>query len=137
MSKEVLEIECSHCKENNDINLSEEVKCKSCGESLTTKKYAKKKIISASTALAVGLGGGLYIDEKFETDRYPIKTEYNIIQSCLSNDNRALSESNYKKKIDICICAQEKTMSDITYSEFKNNQVAFIKIFSENVKKCD
>lgn len=136
MSKEVLEVQCPHCKEQNNINLSKEIKCKSCEKSLTTKKYTKKALISSTTALLIGIGGGIYLDEKFETDRYPLKAEYNIVQSCVSQDSRTLSRKDYLEKIDICICAQEKTIKDISYGDFKDSRVLFLNKFESNVLKC-
>ena len=136
MSKEKLEIKSPHCKEDNSINLSKEIRCKNCDKSLLIKKYAKRALIPSSIILVTGLCGGVYIDEKLETDRYPLKAEYNIVQSCISQDSRALSRKDYLEKIDICICAHEETIENISYSDFKENKSKFLNIFEVNVRKC-
>ena len=132
MSKNILEIDCPHCLEENKINLSSEIKCKNCNESLIGEKY-KKPIISVMTAIILGIGGGIYLDEKFETDRYPINIEYNIIHSCLSSYEEPLNERYYKNKKRTCVCALGKTENEIDFEEYENK---FLDIFEDKAKEC-
>ena len=131
-----LEIECPHCFKDNSINLSSEIKCKKCKKPLIGEKY-KKPIMSAMTAILLGVGGGIYLDEKFETDRYPIATEYNIIDSCLSSyDEEPLDRKHYKKKKQICICALKETESEIDFDEYIKHENKFLDIFEKKALSC-
>ena len=131
----ILEIDCPHCYEENKINLSSAIKCKHCSKPLIGEKYSKP-IISAMTAIILGIGGGIFLDETFETDRYPIYTEYNIINSCLTNDEEPLKEEYYKQKRDICICALRKTENELDYSDYKKDKNNFLNIFEKEAKEC-
>jgi hypothetical protein len=134
-SNNILEIECPHCSEDNSINLSSTIKCKHCNEPLIGEKYTKP-IISVMTAIILGIGGGVYLDEKFETNRYPINTEYNIIYSCLSSYEEPLSERYYKNKKQICSCALRKTENKIDFDEYKKDENKFLDIFEKKAKEC-
>jgi ribosomal protein S27E len=117
----ILEVECPKCFEENIINLSSTIKCKHCNEPLIGKKYSKP-LISTMTAIIIGAGGGIFLDKKFETDRYPIHIEYNIIDSCLSSHEEPLYRKHYIKKRDICICSLRKTENELDYDDFKKDK---------------
>lgn len=131
----VLEVACPKCYEENQINLATTIKCKHCDEPLIGEKYSKP-IISVMSAIILGIGGGIILDETFETDRYPIKTEYNIIDSCLSYYEEPLKREDYKHKKDICICALKKTENEIDYSDVKKNNKEFLHTFENEAKEC-
>lgn len=130
-----LEIDCPHCYEKNKINLSSEIKCKHCDKPLVGEKYTKP-IMSALTAILLGLGGGFYLDDKFEADRYPISIEYDLINSCVSFYEKPLKEKDYRKKQNVCICTLKYTQEEIDYSEYKESENKFFDIFEEKVKEC-
>ena len=131
----ILEIDCPHCFEENKINLSSAIKCKHCDKPLIGEKYSKP-IISVMTAIILGIGGGIILDEKFETDRYPIIIEYSIIDSCLSSNKTPLRRGYYKNKRNICICALKKTESKLDYDDFKEDENNFLDIFENKARKC-
>jgi hypothetical protein len=130
-----LEIACPYCDEENKINLSSAIKCKHCNEPLINEKYSKP-IISVMTAVILGIGGGFFLDETFETDRYPVNVEYNIIDSCLSSYEEPLKRGYYKQKRNICICALKKTEQKIDYDDYKKDRNRFLDIFEEEANKC-
>ena len=131
----ILEIDCPHCYEENKINLSSAIKCKHCNEPLIGEKYSKP-IISVMTAMILGISGGIFLDETFETDRYPINIEYNIIDSCLSNYEEPLKRGYYKQKRNICICALKKTENELDYGDYKKDKNNFLNIFEKEAKEC-
>ena len=135
MSKNILEIDSPHCFEENKINLSSEIKCKYCNEPLIGEKYTKP-IISVMTAIILGIGGGIYLDGKFEIDRYSINTEYNIIHNCLSSYDEPLNERYYRIKKERCICALKKTENEIDFDEYDKNENKFLDIFEDKIKEC-
>ena len=133
--KSKIKIECPHCAEENTINLSSEIKCKHCDESLIGEKY-RKPLISAFTAILLGIGGGVALDEYLETDRYPISVEYKIMDNCISSYDKPLAKNIYGKKTDICLCALYKTEKKYNYSEYRENEYKFLNIFEEKAKEC-
>jgi hypothetical protein len=88
------------------------------------------------TAVILGIGGGIFLDETFETDRYPVNVEYNIIDSCLSSYEEPLKRGYYKQKRNICICALKKTEQKIDYDDYKKDRNRFLDIFEEEANKC-
>ena len=136
--KKDIEITCGSCSKDNTIKLSNELKCKHCEEEITGKKYIKKPWILIPTTIAVlsGVAGGVYIDEKIETDRYPMSIEHSLIENCISSYEKPLNRSNIRKKKEVCICALEDTINDISYSEYKDSKSLFIRVFENKSREC-
>lgn len=101
----------------------------------------KNKVASILMTLTVGGVSGHYIDDVIEkynlqTERYPISTEYMIIEKCISNYDEPISKKIYGNKREICICALEKTELEYEYELFRNDNNKFLKLFEINVKNC-
>lgn len=111
------------------INLSENLKCKNCQKPLTNSKYIKPLIKGTSiftTAILIGIGSGIGLDEFFEKNRYPISVEYSIIERSLSGDPSPISRRWFKSKKEACFDALEKTQKKISYKEYKDNPLKFM-----------
>lgn len=136
--KKDIEIICGSCSKENTVKLSNELKCKHCEDKITGKKYIRKPWILIPTTIVVlsGVAGGVYIDEKFETDRYPMSIEHSLIENCISSYEKPLDRSNIRKKKEVCICALEDTISDVSYSEYKDSKSLFIRVFGNKAKGC-
>jgi transcriptional regulator with GAF, ATPase, and Fis domain len=80
---------------------------------LTGEKYSKS-IGSMMIAIVLGTVGGVFLDKQFETNRYPINIEYNIINNCLSAYEKPLRREYYEKKRKVCICALKETEGNQT-----------------------
>ena len=133
-----IHINCPNCEKENIIKLSNDIKCKECGESLITEKVYKTKIkplIGASTAIIIGLGSGLYIDNYYIHSRYPLDVEYKIVRQCAAYE-MPYSRYYIKKGTNTCICALNKTESKIDYDEYKKNYNEFLNEFEKNINKC-
>lgn len=102
----------------------------------------KKKIATLLMVLTTGGVSGHYIDDIMEkynlqTNRYPMNVEYKIIRDCISNDNKPISESLYRDKTEICICAMEKTEIEYPYELFReDNGYEFLDKFEVNTRDC-
>lgn len=102
----------------------------------------KKKVASILMALGVGGISGHYVDDLVEkynlqTNRYPMKIEYKIIEKCISNYNEPLSERVYGNKSNICICALEKTELEYPYELFREDKgYEFLNKFEVNARDC-
>jgi hypothetical protein len=130
-----MQIECPKCFKENDLD-GAPVTCTHCKEDISNYKF-KSPILSATTALVLGVGG-FYAADKYvlPDDRYPLAVEYSIIDSCLSNDRRPIAYQIYDRKRNICICTLEETLKDVSYRNYRKDQANFITQFERNVRKC-
>ena len=63
--------------------------------------------------------------------------EYELINACSSGQIYALSSKSAKEKTSLCVCALEKTVNDISYSDIKGNEQQFVTRFKANIAACD
>ena len=134
-----LEIICPNCDEENTIKLSSEIKCKKCEEDLTKSKYSKfkKTIIGAMTAIMIGTPAAYQIGKHMHSeDRYPVATEYSIVNSCISQYRKPLRRAYIQQKKAICTCALSNTMKSIDYEDYKMDKEKFIDIFEQKAAQC-
>ncbi len=112
----------------------------------------KQKITSLIMALTLGGVAGHHIDdivekyniqtdditEKYDlqVNRYPIETEYEIINNCISNDEKPIAREIYLEKKEVCICALEKTELDYSYYEYYTNYNTFLDKFELKANEC-
>ena len=134
-----MHIECPSCQLENKIEYAENISCSACKESFSghTYKRFKKPLISATTALIIGIYGTYKIDDTyFDEQRYPVNIEYELIDNCVNSSSRVLRNSQYITKKEVCSCALEQTMIKINYSELKKNESNFLTRFKNNIRKC-
>lgn len=113
--------------------------CGGCQKSFsghTYKKY-KKPFLSATTALIVGLFGGYQADQWLtDNARYPLETEYALLDSCINGADSVANRFQRAKKQEVCMCALENTMSEISYSQLHENTSNFSSRFRAYVQQC-
>lgn len=90
-----------------------------------TKLVKQNKILVAT--LATGAVVGAYIDDSFEKNRYPVRLEYQIISECVG-------QSYSSRNVNPCICALEKTMSEISYED--RTSKPFSRTFEYYLRRC-
>ena len=96
----------------------------------------KLPLMTAMSALVMGAYGFHKIEhDYFDEVRYPIRVEYAIIDSCIYSDRTTLSTSQFRNKKQICLCAYEKTVAEVSYSELDDNN-AFFDTFTKNTNTC-
>jgi len=100
----ILNIDCPHCYEENNIDVSSITKCKKCEKPLLAAKTSNL-VVSSIVAAFIGTGAiaGVVLDDSAEIYRLPLKVQYKMIQTCLD----IFSENRYydKEIRDTCICA--------------------------------
>lgn len=136
--KKDIEITCGNCSKDNTIKLSNELNCKHCEDEITGKKYIKKPWILIPTTIAVlsGVAGGVYIDEKIETDRYPMSIEHSLLENCISSYEKPLRNSHIRKKKKVCVCALEDTIKEVSYGEYKDSKNLFTRVYELKANDC-
>ena len=136
--KNIITVRCPECLEDTSINLSKHLKCKHCEKSLMNSRYIKPLIKGTSiftTAILIGIGSGIGLDEFFEKDRYPISVEYSIIERSLSSDTTPVSRCRFKSKKEVCFEALENTQKKISYREYKDDPHKFMDEYEAQVFK--
>lgn len=87
---------CPKCDNENTINLSSDIKCKKCEETLVGKSY-KEFILPTIIVLGLSAISGAMIDDSLNLNRASVKTEYKMMRTCI---NRFYDRDN-------CFCAVE------------------------------
>lgn len=135
-----MQVQCPSCSAENNINVGNEIVCGKCKASLSGFAYRKykKPLMTAISALVIGAYGSYKLEHAyFHGARYPVRTEYAIIDSCVTSDRADLSTIEFKQKKQICLCAFEKTIDEISYAEFKSNVNEFLGTFKKSTRKGD
>ncbi|MFT6655606.1 MAG: hypothetical protein ACJAWI_002380 [Marinomonas primoryensis] len=133
-----MQIECPACKKANEIQYGVNIKCGVCKEKLSGHFYKcfKKPLISTSVAVCIAAFGGYQVEKAISDDRYPMAIEYELINICSSEQLYSLPHKSAKEKTSLCVCALEKTVDDIVYSDFKENEKQFVSRFKSNIVAC-
>jgi len=96
-------------------------------------------------AVAVGAVIGHHADDIVEKNYPPtitsqnkkhhIELEYKIISSCINADRRRISQRQYQRKEEVCICAFKKLeFSNSSYYELE--QTEYLNSFSKYINEC-
>jgi len=137
-----MHIECPSCSTENKIEFGENIICSECKKTFSghTYKKFKKPLISATTALIIGAIGAIgahRVDKHLlEEKRYPVNVEYELINSCINSSRNPIEKYRYIKKTQICTCALEATMSEVSFKEMNENETAFLSRFRSNINDC-
>jgi hypothetical protein len=134
-----MRIECPSCSQANNLNLLRTIICAKCKEPLSGHKYSKsgKPMLSAISAVILSVIGYKAIDSNFwEEGRYPVATEYAIIDSCVNADKRPLPTPVYDAKKNTCVCLLEKTMVTLPYNEYENEKALLFSLFNKSLEEC-
>jgi len=81
----VLKLNCPKCGQENNIKSSVTIRCGDCEEDLTQEVYNKKPwLLKPLILVFVGAMGWPQVKDWADIDnRYPLKYEYEIVNSCL------------------------------------------------------
>lgn len=135
-----MHIKCPHCSADNKIEFGENIVCGECKKSFAGHSYAKlkKPLVSATTALFIGVFGTYKADKIFfEEQRYPLSVEYELVDSCVNSSRMPMRSIQYSEKKKTCICALNKTMEIISYEELKESESEFTTRFKNSIYICN
>ncbi|HHY0447896.1 TPA: hypothetical protein ACVU4T_004878 [Vibrio parahaemolyticus] len=131
-----MKVECPHCHTDNVIEYAEHISCEKCEKNFKGFKFSKRKLVSASTALVVGVVGGYKVNGAFDEERYPLEVEYAIVDTCINSSKNMVSVSWYESKRETCLCALSQTEKSVPYSDYKSDQNLFLSNFKLNARSC-
>lgn len=134
-----MNIQCPTCSTDNKIEFGENIVCHNCKNSFAGHSFRKfkKGAMSATSALLLGAlathGTYKYV---LDYERPSLRTEYEIIDTCVNGSSYALSQQSRRVKAEICLCALERTGREMTYSEEKKSESEFLTRFQRNAAIC-
>jgi hypothetical protein len=132
-------INCPSCSKANDLNFEADVNCGHCKKSLRGYTYGKVKTSIAAVVVAFGVGA--FATKKVDdytglADRYSIKSEYAIIEICLTSSQQALALFHYKEKKEDCICALSKVQKKYGVKDFNEKTAEYLAAFDSAARAC-
>lgn len=131
-----MKIQCENESCKNDIYIEENITCPSCKQ-IQKKKLMIKPLVMGTTLALISAYSAYEISSKLHssTKRYPVKTEFSIINNCINGDNTLQYIKDLTVKKNICIEAYNKTIQDVKLDDFKENHKIFTKLFRENINR--
>ncbi len=126
---------CKCNDDNRDVNVKVTTYCCECS-SIMDKFIVKKPLKALGVSLLIAYGGSNFIDYAISNNRYPLEVETEIFNSCLNSYQKPLKYSNYRNKKQVCLCALQDTMNEISYTRFSIDEDGFLSAFSTNAKDC-
>jgi len=132
-----INVVCPQCEHENSIKLESEGKCSKCDCALHGRNYVEFTwSLSGKFLLIVGGCAGYFINDYVERNRYPIWTEYKIVEQCVHSSREALFRKVFNEKEKVCVCALKKTQKKFNYSKFREDPNSFMSLFSSSVNDC-
>lgn len=135
-----MHLECPSCSTDNKIEFGENIVCSECKKSFAGHSYQKfkKPILSATTALFIGAFGAYKADQiLFEDQRYPLNVEYELVDGCVNSSRTLMNSYRKAEKTQVCLCALEKTMEEISYNQLKKSESDFLTRFRSSIANCN
>lgn len=132
-----MKIECPACAHKQTFAIT--ASCGNCNGILSGHLYRKyrKPFLSATTALVLGAYGSYKVtDNLHDESRYPLRVEYALVDACVNANARPLPSQSYQRKQEICLCALEETIKEVTYREMRKNHEAFLTSMKSRVEAC-
>lgn len=96
----------------------------------------KKKLKLVGIIGVIGYGVGQAAETVIFDSRYPMEVEYSLTDACINSSGRSLSSSQYQQKQTLCLCAVERAINDVNYSDFKSSKHLFDQSLRRNLNEC-
>ena len=90
----------------------------------------------AAIAAVLAYSGSQFVDYAITDNRYPLATEYELLEACVSSSKRPLSGYSYKNKQEKCLCALEDTMNEVSHIRYMASEDSFLDAFKLNAREC-
>lgn|GEM_PF-2568545 len=109
--------------------------CRECSHVFIRKTVTKPYKVAAILAI-LSYGASQIIEYVITDNRYPLKLEYALVESCINAYERPLQIRDYHGKKETCLCAIEDAMNEISYVRYSINEDAFLSSMEEKAKVC-
>lgn len=125
-------IECPHCKKDSTVELRD-ANCPKCEKSIAGIRFKKAAFSVLMSGILVSTGLFGYRQYEKNLHRYPVSTEFAIIDQCVSGSGGRLYKDDLQNKLQICLYSLEQTQKNISYSDFKESSASFMNEFQKHV----
>lgn len=123
------------CEDKANVNAEVRLHCTTCSNDI--EKFDIKNPFKVSAiAMVLAYGGSQFIDYAITDNRYPLAVESEILNACTNSYQEPVSFRVHGKRRDVCLCALEDTMNEVSYIRYKVNEKAFLKAFNSKAKIC-
>ncbi|WP_392564393.1 hypothetical protein RHO13_02200 [Orbus wheelerorum] len=126
----------SICKK--EIEIEEKITCPAC-KAIQKKILMIKPIITGTLLAGIAAFGGYEVSKVTSSSnnswRYPIETEFTIIDFCINKDPVIQKRDNLERKRERCFKATSETMKQISYNKFRKDKKYFLDVFKQNIQK--
>lgn len=92
--------------------------------------------MSGGAILVIGLVSGQVADFVLFDNRYPMHVEYSIVDACANSNPELVSKNIYIDRRNVCLCAMQDTMNEISYIRYKADKESFLSAFRKNSNEC-
>ena len=130
-----MEIACPKCGTDTRLPLPFGITCASCKAHIADGKFDRRSNRLGRLVFVAAATGALSYTI-MSSDRYPIATEYAIVESCVGNSKRSLLDREVREKRDVCLCALEQTQQDLTLDDLEGDRKAFFSTFKVKAEEC-
>jgi len=124
-----------NCGEDSKVGALIILSCKTCKnqlEKIEIRKPVKTTVIAALLAFS----GSQALSYAATDNRYPLAVEHEVLDACVSYYAEPVARRVYGKRTDVCLCALEDTMNQISYVRYNIDESGFLNAFEENAKAC-
>lgn len=111
------------------------VSCSNCSNRLI-KKTIKKPYKVAAILAVLSYGTSQFVEYVITDNRYPLDIEFETLSACVNPYERPILYNSYRNKKEICLCAMEDTMNEISYVRFSVDERGFLDAFEQNIIHC-
>ena len=123
---------------NNDKNYVADITiyCENCS-SILFKEVIKHPYKIAALLFILTYGVSQFIDYAITDNRYPLDIEYALLDACTNSNSELSSKFEYVSKRNICLCALEDTMNEVSYVLYEIDENSFFHAFKKYIEKCN
>ena len=127
--------ESCKCDDKAKLGATIEFHCQTCSN-VTKEISIKKPLKVAAIAAILAYSGSQFADYAITDNRYPLETEYSLLEACISSYQKPLSGSQYRNKKNKCLCALQETMNEISHIRYMVSEDSFLDAFNGNAREC-
>lgn len=123
------------CGDGSSIGAQIILSCKTC-KNLVDKIEIKRPVKATAIAAVLAFSGSSFISYAVTDNRYPLSVEHEVMDACVSSYDKPVSRRIYGIKTEVCLCALEDTMNQISYIRYNVDESGFLDVFEDKAKAC-
>lgn len=132
-----MNIKCPSCGKKNAIDCGQ-LNCAHCQTELSGKSYeVTASLVAGIVGASLLVGAGHSAIEHFYPSRLPLKVEYEIVRTCISDQYSLVFVTDLRRITALCVCATEKASERTPLSELGKEPKSIATRMREAVSECN